>query len=60
MNTPNSDGKKVNRILWGILVLLVLLTVVLIATCRPPKKGEDTIEAALPQITSGDFGFRLL
>ena len=32
MNTPNSDGKKVNRILWGILVLLVLLTVVLIAT----------------------------
>lgn len=48
MNTPNSDGKKVNRILWGILVLLVLLTVVLIATCRPPKKGEDTIEAALP------------
>lgn len=48
MKMPSLNRKTVGLILWGLLGILVLLTILLIATFPAPKKGEDTVEAALP------------
>lgn len=48
MNMPNDGRRTVGLVLWGLLVLLVVAGVILIATCRPPAKGEDTEEQATP------------
>lgn len=51
MKMPNMDRKKAGRLLWGSLIFLVIMTVVLIVTHRPPEKEEDTQEPALPVVT---------